>query len=175
MRFTRLAIISAALTVFAGTAQAQNQCTSITTSKSDFNALSCNATSSVDITVPYLASAQASSITGFTVTVDDLNLGYKLFPGANVTVKTNFKYKVTATAAANGVNTKATTNLLIKTGAADATGDNYTAMGAGVEIGSGEAGTAGVLINTFHRLNVTWTTDAPGAQKYDLTYTVTAP
>jgi hypothetical protein len=168
MRFTRLAIISAALTVIAGTAQAQTQCNGTSSSIG-----SCTTTSSVDIAVPYLAQAQASSITGFTVTVDDLNTGYKLFPGANVTVKANFEYKVTATAAKGNDATKVTSNLLIATAFA-AEGAGYSAMGSGVEIGSGLA-TASRTINTFHRVNLGWTTDAPGAQKYDLTYTVTAP
>jgi hypothetical protein len=170
MRFTRLAIISAALTVFAGTAQAQTPCNGST---SDIG--SCTTTSSVDITVPYLAQAQATSIDAFTVTVNDLNTGYKLFNGASVTVKANFNYKVTATAAA-GTGTKATSNLLIGT-TANATGATYTGMGSGVEIGTGTAATDGgnKTFNTFHRVNLAWTTDAPGAQRYDLTYTVTAP
>ena len=167
MRFTRLAIISAALTVIAGTAQAQaTQCNGSTTGIG-----SCTTTSSVDITVPYLAQAQASSMEAFTVTVDDLNTGYKLFTGASVTVKANFDYKVTATAVA-GSGTKATSNLLIGTSFA-AAGAGYLGMGAGREIGTGTAATEGAskTFNTFHRLNLAWTTEA----RYDLTYTVTAP
>lgn len=168
MRFTRLAIISAALTVFAGTAQAQTTCSEATNA-----AMSCATTSSVAITVPHLASAQAGTISDLTITVADLNTGYKLFNGASVTVKANYPYTVTATAAA-GAGAKATSNLLIKTGGEGAGGAGYEAMSSGVNIGGGNA-TASTTINTFHRLNVGWTTDAPGSQSYNLTYTVTMP
>jgi hypothetical protein len=169
MRFTRLAIISAALTLVAGTAQAQTTCSQL--AQGD---MSCATTSSVAITVPYLASASASSINGVTVTVADLNAGGKFFDGASVTVKANFSYAVTATAAGSGQAKAAGANLLIKTGTASANVADYTAIGTGFTIGTGGA-TSETTINTFHRVILGWTTDAPGSQTYNMTYTVTAP
>lgn len=170
MRFTRLTLVAAALTLFAGTAQAQTSCNGTTSSIG-----SCTASSNVAITVPYLASADATAISAFTLTVADLDAGFKLFAGSNVTVKANFNYKVTATAVA-GTGTKATSNLLIGT-ASCATLTNCATMDAGREIGTGTASSEGngKTFPTFHRLNIGWQTDAPGSQRYDLTYTVTAP
>jgi len=104
MRFTRLAILSTALTVFAGSAQAQGtaisgatDCDGGTTGAAFAAATAtCTRTSQVDIVVPYLAASTVTVVNAITITNADMNAGNREWVGPKVEMQANFNYAITA-------------------------------------------------------------------------------
>jgi len=170
MRVSHLFAAAAALTLSAASLQAQiTTCNGTSVLKTDF--ASCTTTAGVSVDVPYLAQASTSGdVAKVTVVAADLNAGKLDFAGPSVTVKSNFTYTVTATAAAFSGGKAAG-----KLGIALTNGGTYEYLSAGRAIATSAVATATNTINTFLRLDLSWIEDAPGAQNTTLTFTVTAP
>lgn len=169
MRVSHL-FAAAALTLSATSLQAQTTtCTGTGILKADFG--SCTTTAGVSVDVPYLAQASTSGdVVKVTVVAADLNAGMLEFAGPSVTVKSNFAYTVTATAALFSGGKAAG-----KLGISTTSGSSYAYLSAGRAIATSATATATRTVNTFLHLDLSWTEDAPGAQNTTLTFTVTAP
>lgn len=178
MRLTRLAIISAAVTLIAGTAQAQN--TAITgatdcdggTTGAAFAAATatCTRTTQVDVVVPYLAASKVSGVSSITITNADMNAGAREWTGPSVEMQANFPYSITAQINGFG-STKQASDLLIKN---NTESGSYLAFGANaVTLKTGSA-TANYKFTSGLKVLLDWASDEPGTLSTTITYTVIA-
>ena len=177
MRFTRLAIISAAVTLIAGTAQAQTtianaiDCNGGTTGAAFAAATAtCTQSTQVDVVVPFLAASKVTGVSSITITNANMNAGFREWVGPVVEMQANFPYAITAQMTPFG-STKADSDLLIKntteSGAFAAFGGNA------VTLKQGNA-TANYQFTSGLKVLLDWATDEPGTLSTTITYTVIA-
>lgn len=177
MRFTRLAIFSAAATLIAGTAQAQTtisgatDCDGGTTGEAFAAATaSCTRTTQVDVVVPYLAASKVTGVSSITITNANMNAGFREWTGPVVEMQANFNYAITAQMTPFG-STKADSDLLIKNTTESGA---YAAFGGNaVTLKQGNA-TANYQFTSGLKVLLDWATDEPGTLSTTITYTVIA-
>jgi len=177
MRFTRLAIISAAVTLIAGTAQAQTAITGATdcdggTTGAIFApaTATCTRTTQVDVVVPYLAASKVTGVNSITITNANMNAGFREWVGPVVEMQANFPYAITAQISGFG-ETKAASDLLIKNTTA---GGAFAAFGGNAVTLRTAAATANYQFTSGLKVLLDWATDEPGTLSTTITYTVIA-
>lgn len=183
MRFSRILLVSAAMTLTAGNIQAQTSASCNQTAKADFNSNSCAVTNSIAAVVPYLATINhaTSSVTLPAATVANMDAGVSSsVSGPTLTVQSNFAYTITATSggfAANGSYTKAKSDLEIAT--EDQTSSFAPFADAGVVLAGASSTsntpTAQRTLPLYFRVKYNWVKDLPGSYSATVTYTLTAP
>lgn len=179
MRFTHLAIISAAVTLIAGTAQAQTAITGATdcdggTTGAAFAAATatCTRTTQVDVVVPYLAASKVTGVNSITITNANMNAGLREWTGPAVEMQANFNYAITAQISGFGA-TKAASDLLIKNTTESGSYLAFGANNATVTLKTGNA-TANYQFTSGLKVLLDWATDEPGTLSTTITYTVIA-
>jgi len=178
MRFTRLAIISAAVTLIAGTAQAQTAITGATDCDGANGAIftagataNCTRTTQVDVVVPYLAASKVTGVNSITITNANMNAGFREWIGPVVEMQANFNYAITAQISGFG-DTKAASDLLIKN--ATETGTSFAAFGSNALTLKTGLATANYQFTSGLKVLLNWATDEPGTLSTMITYTVIA-
>ena len=181
MRFTRILMVSAAMTLAAGNVQAQTNTAidgatdCVQSEKAGFAAANtnCARTTTVDVVVPYLAASKVTGVSSITITNANMNAGFREWTGPVVEMQANFDYQITAHISGFG-NTKNASDLLIKNNTEQNTsfapfGDNNLA----VTLKTGAA-TSNYQFTSGLRLLLNWASDEPGTLSTNITYTVVA-
>jgi hypothetical protein len=181
MRITRILMVSAAMTLAAGSLQAQsltNTCNGTSSAKSDF--ATCQVASNVKVEVPYIATAAASGniTSGVRLTNADLDAGFKEFAGPTLSVKSNFVYNVTVSAGTLSSNLAEDRFFVASSNAAGGTYSDFTATRtiytAMATVGTSNSG-ATASHPTYLKFNGNWENTLPGDRTATLTFTIVAP
>lgn len=180
MRFTRILMVSAAMTLAAGNVQAQtntaiNGATDcVQSEKAGFVAANanCTRTTTVDVVVPYLAASRVDAVNSITITNADMNAGTREWTGPVVEMQANFDYQITAHISGFGA-TKAASDLQIKNITDNTAFSPFGANNFAVTLRTGAA-TANYKFTSGLKLALNWASDEPGTLSTNITYTVVA-
>ncbi len=178
MRISRILMVSAAMTLAAGSLQAQGlsaTCNGTSSAKGDF--ATCQVASDVKVEVPYIATASASGniTSGVVLTNADLDAGFKEFAGPTLSIKSNFVYNVTVAAGDLSANLAAARFAVAP---ASTTGGTYSDFTATRTIYSAQAvsgATATASLPTYLKFTGNWENTLPGDRTAKLTFTIVAP
>jgi hypothetical protein len=179
MKVTRIIAAAAMTAALAGTAHAQVtvNCTGTPTTGPS----GCLVTNTVSASVPIVArlvlSAAATTLTSPTAADFGTTAGVSDGNAVTLTVRANAAYRITASTAATSWTgptgtTKPVGDLRLST---DNFGTTSVLTGAGVQIASGAAPTAGANIQIGYNVRYDWTTDLPGGYSLPVRYTLTSP
>lgn len=176
MRTTKLFVLAASATLLTTSLQAQTtNCDESTTSKTDFNATSCNVTTPITALVPYLAQiikgSNAVALPQATVAFMNAQMS-SIVAGQNLEFRSNFAYQVVATAAFGGTTpwSKPAADLKLSLDGFAADDRDFS---TGRVVSSGVP-TATTSISPSFRVKYAWANDLPGNYQATVTYTLTA-
>jgi len=176
MRISKIALVSAAMVLSAGSLQAQVNCNEATQL-----GMQCQTTTDLSATVPYLAviNKNITSATLPAATVTNMDGYSAAVAGPTLNIKANFVWTLTASMggfaplAAQGVNyTKANADLEISNAAS---GDSWMTFASSRALASSQTATATQDVVTRYRVAYSWAKDLPGSYSATVTYTLTAP
>lgn len=183
MKFTKLAAVAVAMTVFAGTAQAQVNCTKA--SGGILAADNCKVQDNVSVSVPWVAvltlTGGSTSLTSPVIADFGNSNGVTDNDKLSINVKANAVYSITSTAPTSftytGSNngTKLTTDLSLRVGV---DGSSSTASNVAVDnqlVANAATATASRVYNIGYNTKYNWASDKPGSYALLITYTLTAP
>lgn len=182
MRISKIALVSAAMVLSAGSLQAQTVTNCETATQGAMGGANCQTTTDLTATVPYLAQI-TKNITSAVLpaaTVANMTSGYSdAVAGPTLNIKANFVWTLTASMGgfaqviAQGVTwNKPNVDLEISN---VASGDSWMTFASSRALATSQQQTNTQDVPTRFRVAYRWEKDLPGSYSATVTYTLTAP